>query len=46
MKRRNRLNYLLALAVSVVLALLLGAAIMLATGHNPIEGYTLMFQGA
>ena len=46
MKRRNRLNYLLALAVSVALALLLGAAIMLATGHNPIEGYTLMFQGA
>ena len=46
MKRRNRLNYLLALVVSVALALLLGAAIMLATGHNPIEGYVLMFQGA
>lgn len=46
MKRKHMLEYLSALAVSVILALLLGAVIMLFTGHDPIEGYTLMFQGA
>lgn len=46
MKRKNQLEYLLALGMSVLLALLLGAGIMLASGHDPIQGYTLMFEGA
>lgn len=46
MKRGHRLEYLLALAVSVGLALLLGAGIMALTGHHPLEGYQLMLQGA
>lgn len=46
MKRKNQLEYLLALGMSVLLALLLGAGIMLASGHDPIQGFTLMFEGA
>ena len=46
MKKKNMLEYLLALLISVVLAMAVGALIMLATGHDPLEGYVLMFQGA
>ena len=39
-------SYLLSLAISVALALLVGAGIMLATGHDPIAGYGAMLSGA
>ena len=39
-------EYLLSLAVSVLLALLVGAVIMLITGHNPLEGYGALLAGA
>ncbi|MBQ6595865.1 MAG: ABC transporter permease [Clostridia bacterium] len=45
---RPRLNgsYLLSLAISVFLALLVGAGIMLATGHDPLAGYAAIVSGA
>ena len=39
-------DYLISLAISVALALLVGAGIMLATGHDPIAGYGAMLSGA
>ncbi len=44
----KRLNgeYLLSLVVSVALALLVGAGIMIASGHNPMDGYSALIQGA
>ena len=38
--------YLLSLAISIALALLVGAGIMLASGHDPIAGYGAMLSGA
>ena len=46
MKRDDRIRYLASLAFSVVLALLVGAGIMLITGHSPIEGYGALITGA
>ena len=46
MKGRKLAEYLIALSVSVVLALVLGGVIMALSGHDPIEGYSLMIQGA
>lgn len=46
MKRSDRSEYLVSLTVSVLLAMLIGAVIMLLTGHNPLEGYAALFQGA
>lgn len=46
MKQQSNLQYLLSLTVSVVLALVLGGVIMLASGFDPIEGYSLMLSGA
>lgn len=46
MKGRKLIEYLAALLLSVVLALALGGIIMAASGHDPIEGYSLMLQGA
>lgn len=46
MKGRSRLQYLLSLTVSVLLALVLGGIIMALSGHDPIEGYGLMISGA
>lgn len=46
MKGQNRLQYLISLFISVLLALLVGALIMLATGHNPTEGYGALISGA
>ena len=47
-RRAPKINgaYLLSLAISVALALLVGAGIMLATGHDPIAGYGAMLSGA
>lgn len=42
----SRAQYLISLSVSVLLAMLVGAGIMAATGHNPIEGYGSLFSGA
>ena len=46
MKKQGNLQYLLSLSISVVLALVLGGVIMLLSGFDPVEGYTLMFNGA
>ncbi len=46
MKSKERQQYLLSLAISVILALMVGALIMLATGHNPLEGYGALVKGA
>ena len=47
-RRAPKINgdYLLSLAISIALALLVGAGIMLATGHDPIAGYGAMLSGA
>ena len=47
-KRGGRINggYLLSLTVSIVLALLVGAGIMLASGHDPFQGYAALLTGA
>ena len=47
-KRGPKINggYLLSLAVSILLALLVGALIMAASGHDPIAGYSAMLTGA
>lgn len=39
-------DYLASLLLAVVLALLVGAAVMLLTGHNPIEAYSALLIGA
>ena len=46
MKGRERKSYLISLSVSIILALLLGAGIMLLTGHQPMEGYGALLNGA
>ena len=46
MKNRERQQYLLSLTISVILALLVGALIMLATGHDALEGYGALIKGA
>lgn len=46
MKTRQNLSYLLSLFIAVAAALLLGGVIMAVSGHDPIEGYQLMIQGA
>ncbi|MBR5345807.1 MAG: ABC transporter permease [Clostridia bacterium] len=46
MKWKERGIYLLSLLISIVLGLGVGALLMLATGHDPIEGYTAMVNGA
>ncbi len=44
-KKENR-DYLLSLLVAILLAILVGALIMLATGHDPIAGYQALIDGA
>lgn len=39
-------TYLIMLILSVVVALILGAILMLVTGYNPVEGYSAMLEGA
>lgn len=43
---RKNAGYLVSLTISVLLAVLLGGAIMAISGHDPIEGYGLMIKGA
>ena len=45
---RNKLNtkYLISLGVSIVLAFLVGAVILLVTGHSPLTAYGAMLEGA
>ena len=47
-RRTPKINggYLFSLATSVVLALLVGAGIMLASGNDPVAGYGAMLSGA
>ncbi|GIO26214.1 ABC transporter permease [Ornithinibacillus bavariensis] len=46
MTSNNRLFGILVPIISVLLGLLVGALIMLVSGHNPIEGYTALWNGA
>ncbi len=46
MKKKIDWGYLLSLTVSVALALLVGAAIMAVTGHDPFAAYTELVKGA
>ena len=46
MKGRKLLEYLIALAVSVLLALIVGGVIMALSGFDPLRGYRLMIDGA
>ncbi len=46
MKWKERGIYLLSLLISIVLGLGVGALLMLVTGHDPIEGYRAMINGA
>lgn len=46
MKSTNRLFGILVPIISVLLGLIVGAIIMLISGHNPIEGYTALWDGA
>ena len=46
MKKRSAWRYLASLSLSVVLALLVGAAIMAVTGHDPIAAYRELVKGA
>lgn len=43
---RKKRQYLLSLAVSMAVAFVLGAIILLATGHNPLIAYGAMISGA
>lgn len=39
-------GYLVSLTVSIIVALLIGALLMIITGFSPIEGYAAMIEGA
>ncbi|MBR3494824.1 MAG: ABC transporter permease [Clostridia bacterium] len=44
--RSERWKYILSLTVSIALGLLIGALIMAATGHDPLDGYSALLRGA
>ena len=46
MKRKIDWSYFITLTAAVVLALLVGALIMMVTGHDPINAYTELMRGA
>ncbi|MBQ8852275.1 MAG: ABC transporter permease, partial [Oscillibacter sp.] len=46
MKRKIDWGYFITLAAAVILALLVGAGIMLLTGHDPIAAYSALVKGA
>ena len=46
MKKKIDWGYLGSLALAVVLALLVGAVIMLVTGHDPMAAYSELVKGA
>lgn len=43
---KKKISYLLSLFIAVAAALVLGGIIMAISGHDPIEGYRLMLEGA
>ena len=45
-KQKINTKYLISLGVSVLLAFLVGAVILLCTGHSPLQAYGAMFSGA
>lgn len=45
-RRHLKSAYIVSLCISVLLALLVGAALMWATGHNPLTGYSELVRGA
>ena len=45
-KQKLTAQYLLSLAIAVLLAFLVGAGIMLLCGYDPVACYTAMFTGA
>ena len=45
-KNNKTLRYLLSLTVSILLAFLVGAVILLCTGHSPLTAYGAMLEGA
>ncbi|ASS75583.1 branched-chain amino acid ABC transporter permease [Tumebacillus algifaecis] len=44
-KGNSKLNAFLVPVLAVILGMIVGALIMLAMGYNPIQAYSLMFQG-
>ena len=45
-KQKINTGYLISLGVSVLLAFLVGAVILLCTGHSPLKAYGAMLSGA
>lgn len=43
---QKKKSYLISLFLSIFAALMIGAALMIVTGYNPIEGYAAMLKGA
>ncbi|MBQ6174756.1 MAG: ABC transporter permease [Clostridia bacterium] len=46
MKSKERIQYLLSLGVSILIALAIGALLMLVSGHDPVQGYRSLIEGA
>ena len=46
MKKRINVGYLVALLISLSVALLIGAAILAISGHNPLVAYRALLGGA
>ena len=44
-KLKVNYSYMISLTLSIVIALLIGAILIIATGHNPSEGYGAMLEG-
>ena len=44
--KTGKVNYLISLFISVLLALVVGGVIMALTGHDPAEGYSALITGA
>lgn len=44
--KTGKVNYLISLFISVLLALVVGGVIMALTGHDPVEGYSALITGA
>ena len=40
--KTGKVNYLISLFISVLLALVVGGVIMALTGHDPVEGYSAL----
>jgi len=46
MRQKINTKYLISLLVSIFLAFLVGAVILLGTGHSPLTAYGAMVEGA